>query len=206
MFTIYIFQKNVRNLNVIHRSTLLLDSMQNSCTPRNFLCGFVIFFGGKKEYPWSFLSVNALNVQKKVWTFQLNIKYNFCAEDETFKDAEATTWIGIHIPVSVLLTSNLVQYPIVLCEVILCDFVSTFIDARKTHGVKLNWKRISFKMKQQHEANLHKLPKFLINVAPTETKKSVQKMFLIKCQQGSYNCKKLNWLNCMFFVRAFALH
>ena len=48
---------------------------------------------------------------------------------ENFKDTEATTWIGKHIPISVSIASNSKKEPIFLCHLNPCDLVSFFVDA-----------------------------------------------------------------------------
>ena len=39
-----------------------------------------------------------------------------CVQEETFRDTITTTWIGKHVPISVSISSNLVEEPIFLCN------------------------------------------------------------------------------------------
>ena len=41
---------------------------------------------------------------------------SICNQEETFRDTNATTWIWKHVPISVSLSSNLVEEPIFLCN------------------------------------------------------------------------------------------
>ena len=41
---------------------------------------------------------------------------SICVREETFRDTITTTWIGKHVPISVSISSNLVEEPIVLCN------------------------------------------------------------------------------------------
>ena len=41
---------------------------------------------------------------------------SFCVQEETFRDTITTTWIGKHVPISVSISSNLVEEPIFLCN------------------------------------------------------------------------------------------
>ena len=54
---------------------------------------------------------------------------SICLADENFKVAKTTTWIGIHIPISVPILSNLTGEPIFFCNLDPRDSVSSFLDA-----------------------------------------------------------------------------
>ena len=41
---------------------------------------------------------------------------SICVQEEAFRDANTTTWIGKHVPISVSISSNLVEEPIFLCN------------------------------------------------------------------------------------------
>ena len=41
---------------------------------------------------------------------------SICVQEETFRDTNTTTWIGKHVPISVSISSNLVEEPIFLCN------------------------------------------------------------------------------------------
>ena len=54
---------------------------------------------------------------------------SICIPEEKFKNAETTTWIGKHVPISVSISSNLITMPIFLCNSNPRDLVESFIDA-----------------------------------------------------------------------------
>ena len=41
---------------------------------------------------------------------------SICVQEETFRDTNTTTWIGKHVPISVSISSNLVEEPILICN------------------------------------------------------------------------------------------
>ena len=41
---------------------------------------------------------------------------SICVQKETFRDTNSTAWIGKHVPISVSISSNLVEKPIFLCN------------------------------------------------------------------------------------------
>ena len=49
--------------------------------------------------------------------------------EEKIKNAETTTWIGEHVPISVSISSNLIAKPIFLCNSNPRDLIDSFIDA-----------------------------------------------------------------------------
>ena len=61
---------------------------------------------------------------------------SICVEDENFKDTETTAWIRKRIPISLLVSSNLLQEPILFCHPNPCDLVSSFIDALENLATK----------------------------------------------------------------------
>ena len=56
---------------------------------------------------------------------------SICIPEEKFKNTGTTTWIGKHIPISVSISSNLIDKPIFLCNSNPRDLVESFIDAVK---------------------------------------------------------------------------
>ena len=52
---------------------------------------------------------------------------SICVEEETFRDTITTTWIGKHVPISVSISSNLVEEPIFLCNSDPHHLVASFI-------------------------------------------------------------------------------
>ena len=59
-------------------------------------------------------------------------KFDFesiCVHEETFRDKNTRTWIGKHVPISVSISSNLVEEPIFLCNSDPHHLVASFIGA-----------------------------------------------------------------------------
>ena len=59
-------------------------------------------------------------------------KFDFesiCVQEKTFRDTNTTTWIGKHVPISVSISSNLVEEPILLCNSDPHHLVASFIGA-----------------------------------------------------------------------------
>ena len=54
---------------------------------------------------------------------------SICVQEESFKDTNATTWIGKHVPISVSISSNLVEEPIFICNSDSHHLVASFIRA-----------------------------------------------------------------------------
>ena len=52
-----------------------------------------------------------------------------CVQEETFRDINTTTWIGKHVPISVSISSNLVEEPLFLCNSDPHHLVAPFIGA-----------------------------------------------------------------------------
>ena len=57
---------------------------------------------------------------------------SFFVQEETFKDTKTTIWIGKHVPISVSISSNLVEEPIFLCNSDPHHLVASFIGALET--------------------------------------------------------------------------
>ena len=54
---------------------------------------------------------------------------SICIADEKFENAETTTWIGKHVPISVSISSNLIAKPIFLSNSNPRDLIESFFDA-----------------------------------------------------------------------------
>ena len=52
-----------------------------------------------------------------------------CVKEDSFKQTETTTWIGKHVPISVSISSNVIQEPIFLCNANPHHLISSFITA-----------------------------------------------------------------------------
>ena len=54
---------------------------------------------------------------------------SICVKEESYKQTETTKWIGIHVPLSVSISSNLIPEPIFLCNANPHHLISSFITA-----------------------------------------------------------------------------
>ena len=54
-----------------------------------------------------------------------------CVQEKTFRDTITTTWIGKHAPISVSISSNLVEEPIFLCTLILITSLHLLLEFLK---------------------------------------------------------------------------
>ena len=54
---------------------------------------------------------------------------SICVQEETFRDTDTTTWIGKRVPISVSISSNLVEEPIFLCNSDPHHLIPSFIRA-----------------------------------------------------------------------------
>ena len=54
---------------------------------------------------------------------------SICVREEQFKDTETTQWIGKHVPISVSISSNLIETPLFLCNSNPQDLVESFVVA-----------------------------------------------------------------------------
>ena len=52
---------------------------------------------------------------------------SICVQEETFRDTNTTTWIGKHVPISVSISSNLVEEPNLICKSDPHHLVASFI-------------------------------------------------------------------------------
>ena len=80
---------------------------------------------------------------------------SICIPEEKFKNTETTTWIGKHVPISVLISSNLIAMPIFLCNSNPRDLVDSIIDAvegsatQSKAQMKLNFLEIETAIKRK---------------------------------------------------------
>ena len=54
---------------------------------------------------------------------------SICVKEDSYKQTETTTWIGKHVPISVSISSNLIQEPIFPCNANPHHLISSFITA-----------------------------------------------------------------------------
>ena len=53
---------------------------------------------------------------------------SICVQENNFRDTDTTTLIGKHVPMSVSISSNLIEQPIFLCNSNTASFVESFVD------------------------------------------------------------------------------
>ena len=54
---------------------------------------------------------------------------SICGQEEKFRDTDATTWIGKHVPLSASISTNLIKQPSFLCNSNPAALVESFVDA-----------------------------------------------------------------------------
>ena len=74
-------------------------------------------------------SINYTSEQKLFKNIAIFDFESICVQEETFRDTITTTWIGKHVPVSVSISSNLMEEPIFLCNSDPHHLVAPFIGA-----------------------------------------------------------------------------
>ena len=90
---------------------------------------------------------------------------SICVKDVNFKDTETTSWIGKHVPISVSISSNLIQEPIFLCSADPHHLVLSFVAALEGLAVqskaqmKLKFLEVETAIKVKLSAVLEKLNK-----------------------------------------------
>ena len=62
------------------------------------------------------LSVSTTRVKKLFKNIAIFDFESICVQEETFRDTITTTWRGKHVPISLSISSNLVEEPIFLCN------------------------------------------------------------------------------------------
>ena len=66
---------------------------------------------------------------------------SICVQKETFGDTNTTTWIGKPVPISVSISSNIVEEPILICNSNPHHLVASFIGAHKNLAFQSKAKR-----------------------------------------------------------------
>ena len=80
---------------------------------------------------------------------------SICVEDDNFNATETAKWIGQHFPISVSISSILIQEPIFCCDPNPSDLVSSFIDALENLAtqsktqMKMNFQQTSTTIKNR---------------------------------------------------------
>ena len=79
-----------------------------------------------------------------------------CVQEETCRDTKKTTWRGKHFPISVSISSNLVEAPIFLCNSDPHHFVASFVGAHEilASQSKAKMKKLFFDIKTTIEMKL----------------------------------------------------
>ena len=54
---------------------------------------------------------------------------SFCVKEDNFRDTDTTTWIGEHYPISVSISSHLIEQPIFFCNSSSGALVESFVDS-----------------------------------------------------------------------------
>ena len=73
--------------------------------------------------------INYTSEQKLFKNLAIFVFESICVQEETFTDTITTTWIGKHVPISVSISSNLVEEPIFICNSDPHHLVAYFIGA-----------------------------------------------------------------------------
>ena len=76
---------------------------------------------------------------------KIRLRIDFVPE-ETFRDTKTTTWIGKHVPISVSVSSNLVEEPIFLCNSDPRHRVAFFIGALEKSASQSKAKKKTYSM------------------------------------------------------------
>ena len=71
--------------------------------------------------------INYTSEQKPFIDLEIIDFESFCVQEETFRDTITTTWVGKHVPISVSISSSLVEEPIFLCNSDPHHLVASFI-------------------------------------------------------------------------------
>ena len=76
---------------------------------------------------------------------------SICVQEETFTDTNTTTWIGKHVPISVSISSNLVEEPIFLCNSDPTHIIASVIGVLETLASQTDrkWKACSLISREQ---------------------------------------------------------
>ena len=69
------------------------------------------------------------NEQKLLKNLEIFDFESICAQEETFRDPNTTTWIRKHVPISVSISSNPVEEPIFICNSDPHHLVASFLGA-----------------------------------------------------------------------------
>ena len=99
-----------RRFNLQQYITTCSERVKN-INPRNVYQFRETFFDKLDSFGIKYRSEQKLFTNLAIFDFEL-----ICVQEETFRDTNTTTWIGKHVPISVSISSNLVEEPIFLCN------------------------------------------------------------------------------------------
>ena len=122
------------NCDIFFNRTFKLEPHLTTCSERvkNVYPGNVYqiretLFDKQDSFGITYTSEQKLFKELEIFDFE-----SICVQKETFRDTNTTTWIGYHVPISVSISSNLVEEPIFLCNSDPHHFVASFIGVLET--------------------------------------------------------------------------
>ena len=114
-----------------------------------------------------------------------------CVKEDSYKQTETTTWIGKHVPISVSISSNLIQEPILFCNANPHHLISSFITAleglatQSKAQMKLNFIEVETSIKtklcavlEQLKQRRNRVSKFVDDCIVEEEEKDLPTQFL----------------------------
>ena len=119
------------NCDTFFNRTFNLERHLTTCSewvknlyPRNVYQTQEILFHKLVSFGIEYVKVQTLFKNITVFDFE-----SICVQKESVRDTDTTKWIGKHIPISVSISSNLVEEPIFLCNFDPHRLVTSFIGA-----------------------------------------------------------------------------
>ena len=119
------------NCDTFFNKTFDLERHLTTCServknvyPRNVYQIRKTLFDKLDSFGMEYMSEQELFKNLSIFDFE-----SICVQEETFRDTNATFWTGKHVPISVSISSNLVDEPIFLCNSDLHHLVASFIGA-----------------------------------------------------------------------------
>ena len=121
------------NCDTFCKRTFNLERKLITCSERvKNVCPWYVYqiretlFGKLDSFGINYTSQQKLFENLAIFDFE-----SIFVQEQTFRDTNTTTWIGRHVPISVSISSNLVEEPIFLCNSDPHHLVASFIGA---HG------------------------------------------------------------------------
>ena len=128
---------------------------------------------------------------------------SICVREEQFKDTETTQWIGKHVPISVSISSNLIETPIFLCNSNQRDLVESFVVALESLAAqsKAQMKQHFLDIETSIKAVLMQFLLYSMKDVVHEKlswnlKTNVLRLKKKTFQLSSCKCKRINSLTC----------